>query len=199
MLSHMNNATSRNIDLIEDRISRLKSICNDAEKSISLLQNELNGIKKSKAFENAVYSAEQSSPSQKPSSPIKLAGENTAGAFQSKTVVPVEQYIHEQTRFDNHESFNQAGQMESSVELELSKDSSESLGQISQQTQSLSDSENTSNSGTPVFYDAKESIIPKTDYKKRVMQLHEMGYTVEEIAHDVGRSTQEIKFTIEIS
>ena len=46
---------------------------------------------------------------------------------------------------------------------------------------------------------ASEQIVPKKDFNKLVKELAAQGKTVEEIASELDRSTQEVKFTLEIS
>ena len=46
---------------------------------------------------------------------------------------------------------------------------------------------------------AEVPIEVKKNFKQRVMEMRTLGYTIEEIAHETGRSIQEVKITIEIS
>ncbi len=46
---------------------------------------------------------------------------------------------------------------------------------------------------------AKEELVITKDYKEQVKELSLHGMTVEEIASTLGRSTQEVKFTLEFS
>ncbi len=49
----------------------------------------------------------------------------------------------------------------------------------------------------PEIVRGEQQILPKKDYKRLVQELATQGMTIEEIAAKVGRSTQEIKFTLE--
>ena len=54
-------------------------------------------------------------------------------------------------------------------------------------------------SGVPVIVRAPDPITVQKDYKVQVRELAAQGMTVDEIAAALGRSTQEIKFTLEFS
>jgi len=51
----------------------------------------------------------------------------------------------------------------------------------------------------PEFIKAEKPIVVKKSFKQQVFELNSLGYSVEEIARKLNKSTQEVKLTIEIS
>ena len=101
----------------------------------------------------------------------------------NKSLSPLDSYMKEQLRF----SAGEAGGIPAA-------------GEEAPAPQEMTSSREPSRTpSVPEFFQAEKPIAIPKSFHQQVMEMKQLGYSIEEIAHETGRSTQEVKITIEIS
>ena len=173
LLIQIDSATDRNLKLLNKEINELKLICAEADNRIKILQDKIDQVKKSELLKSEAEHLRQSKDFEE--RVYAPAGHSSASTFS-----PAAAYQKEQSSY-----------MPSSVSAESIDDSA-----VKQET-SVS-SENTF-VNIPEVRVADELIKPKKEFKTIVKELRNLGYSVEEIAAETGKSTQEVKIILEFS
>ena len=192
MLMDINRNAERNIDLINDRIEKLKKVTEEADRHIQLLKSEVALVEKSSAFQNQYERIARPEPpapqipvkemdtqvkDAKPKAPAKPKKTKT-----SKPRNPVAAYRQEQ---DQGDLFVSDRGKEERISLVVETDETET------QPQAQND--------MPVITKAKEPIVIKKSFNREVQELAEQGMKVDEIAAKLGRTIPEVNFALEIS
>ena len=204
LLRQINGATDRDIRLMQAQLDRLKQatvaadeLCSKVEERLAMLYGELDKASAVKAAESRLYPAPErppeaavpapaaapasaptpgSAPAAAPAStPIPAPSPAAADVLPlddtlNKSYSPVDSYRKEQMRFGPPAGTAPSVALEKPQKIEI-----------------------------PEFIKAEKPIEIKMPFKQRVRELRALGYSIEEIAHETGRSTQEVKITIEIS
>lgn len=194
LLLQINSDSDRNIRLIQNQIEQVKKVsleaqqlCERAEERIAMLYGELDKASSVKSVEQSLYRpAPESTKPDKAIEPLSVpepragGGDSKAGLAASilhedtlnKSRSPVDSYMKEQLRFVPEAS-------RSSEPASSAQDSPRKIE-------------------IPEFIKAEKPIEIKKPFRQQVKEMLALGYSVEEIAHKTGRSTQEVKIIIEI-
>lgn len=172
LLIQIDSAADRNIKLINDRIRELKFISVEADNKISVLQDYITQVKKMELVKNEISQQERSKKfEEKVYSDVKPVVKNPYS--------PVNLYQKEQMSY--------TGKIQPIENIEQDHDV---VDKIEMPEEMIS---------VPEIRIADELIKPKKDVKEKVRELKSLGYTVEEIASETGKSTQEVKIILEFS
>ncbi|MBP5251727.1 MAG: hypothetical protein J6Z17_04860 [Treponema sp.] len=177
----MYKACGRNLDLVEDKIKQLKSVTAEAERKIAMYREQLSAAK-GMAFQNVIDAEtrkyrEKSSRSQRK----VLQDDDNTELFQDELFsseadtdvdVPVS-YIA--GRYKRNASPKKAPERKDETLVKK-------IPVIPTQ-----------------FYLSENPIQVKKSFKQQVAELHGKGFTDEEIATELGRSVQEVKFTLALT
>lgn len=211
LLLQINSSTDRNIRLVQEQKVLIKKTISEAEElrekieeRLTMLYGELEKTEAVKTVEERVYQDSSSMhveknivniPDFKNTAEISSSVDDfTVHTIQSnenegnenplpvtdtlnKSYTPLGSYMKEQLRF------SPADLPDETVKEMPVEQSSENIKKIE----------------IPEFIKASEPIQIKKSFKQQVMEMRSLGYSIEEIAHETGRSTQEVKITIEIS
>ena len=194
ILLQINSDSDRNIRLIQNQIEQVKKVsleaqqlCERAEERIAMLYGELDKASSVKSVENQLYQldpegtkpgkAPEADPVPVPSAGVSEAKDGAAVAIPhedtlNKSRSPLDSYMKEQLRFvpeSARPSEPVSATQEASRKVEI-----------------------------PEFIKAEKPIEIKKTFRQQVREMLALGYSVEEIAHKTGRSTQEVKIIIEI-
>ena len=215
LLLKLNSDSDRNIRLIQNQIEQVKRVsqqarqlCDRVEERLALLYGELEKVSSVKDAEERLYPAvraqaavpgpgpfprETAAPAAEAlvlpqnNLPQEAAVTASGGLPQddtlNKSLSPLDSYRKEQLRFTAGESvaLPAAGEEAPAArERAVSREPS--------RTPSV-----------PEFFQAEKPIAIPKSFRRQVMEMKQLGYSIEEIAHETGRSTQEVKITIEIS
>lgn len=172
LLIQIDSAADRNIKLINDRIRELKFISVEADNKITVLQDYITQVKKMELVKNEISQQERSKKfEEKVYSDVKPVVKNPYS--------PVNLYQKEQMSY--------TGKNQPIENIEQDHDV---VDKIEMPEEMIS---------VPEIRIADELIKPKKDVKEKVRELKSLGYTVEEIASETGKSTQEVKIILEFS
>ena len=204
ILLQINSDSDRNIRLIQSQIEQVKKVsleaqqlCERAEERIAMLYGELDKAASVKSVEQSLYrpAPENTKPDKAEASPAlssepaasELTAEPRAGSSVpkvgpaasiphedtlNKSRSPVDSYMKEQLRFVP----------EAARSPEPAPSAQDSPRKIE----------------IPEFIKAEKPIEIKKPFRQQVKEMLALGYSVEEISHKTGRSTQEVKIIIEI-
>ncbi|MBQ6566196.1 MAG: hypothetical protein IJL80_03990 [Treponema sp.] len=194
ILLQINSDSDRNIRLIQNQIDQVKKVsleaqqlCERAEERIAMLYGELDKAASARSVEEQLYRpVPEASEPDKAIEPVPAAepraggSESKAGPSASvphedtlnKSLSPLGSYMKEQLRFVP----------ESARTPEPAPSAQEAPRKIE----------------IPEFIKAEKPIEIKKPFRQQVKEMLALGYSVEEIAHKTGRSTQEVKIIIEI-
>ncbi len=201
LLLHINSASDRNIRLLQEQISQLKHasseaelLCAKAEEKISLLYQELEKASSVKTVQDRLYpsSLPAAGPHEK-----QLVTVDSEHLSERDSLPPGKDEIEAPTALPLADTLNKSYSPVDSYKKEQLRFASEKEGDVEETA--ASSSEETSVSNIPEFVQAENPIEVQKPFKQQVMEMKAFGYTIEEIAHATGRSTQEVKITIEIS
>lgn len=172
LLIQIDSAADRNIKLINDRIRELKFISVEADNKISVLQDYITQVKKMELVKNEISQQERSKKfEEKVYSDVKPVVKNPYS--------PVNLYQKEQMSY--------TGKIQPIENIEQDHDVVDKIEMPGEMV------------SVPEIRIADELIKPKKDVKEKVRELKSLGYTVEEIASETGKSTQEVKIILEFS
>ena len=222
LLLKLNSDSDRNIRLIQNQIEQVKRVslearqlCDRVDERLALLYGELEKASSVKDAEERLYPAVRAQAAVPPQEaavpgPGPFPRETAAPAAEAlvlpqnnlpqeaavtasgglpqddtlnKSLSPLDSYMKEQQRFTAGESaaLPAAGEEAPAArERPVSREPS--------RTPSV-----------PEFFQAEKPIAIPKSFRRQVMEMKQLGYSIEEIAHETGRSTQEVKITIEIS
>ena len=172
MIIDMNRNADRNITLIDEKIKELKAVTAEAERRLALEKSEDEKREKVKALSMATQQINEE--------PKRLIGKIETQKSQKqthKTNSVAEIYMKEQSQGD---LFSATDNKENQVEEE--KESDQKIPVV-----------------VPKVYLSDKPITPKKDFNTLVKEKIEQGETIEDIAAELGRSTQEVKFALEFS
>lgn len=194
ILLQINSDSDRNIRLIQNQIEQVKKVsleaqqlCERAEERIAMLYGELDKASSVKSVENQLYQldaegakpdkAPEADPVPVPSAEASVAKAGAAAAIPhedtlNKSRSPLDSYMKEQLRF-----------------VPESARPSEPVSATLDPPRKIE---------IPEFIKAEKPIEIKKTFRQQVREMLALGYSVEEIAHKTGRSTQEVKIIIEI-
>ena len=216
MLMNINQNAERNITLIEDGIRRLKEAEQEADRHLAVLRGELENVGKSKVFKEKINSLtpsrvsessveypeitseEEKRPRSRSRSTVssKSTGTKPAKSVKSKqeTQTPV---LKVRSPLDSYEKERReqrmiGGRMSLQDEMDLIV---ERAGQTDFDVET--DASPTFSGDFPTITNAAEMVSPKKSINKQVRELAEKGYTIEEIALNLGISTTEVKLGLE--
>ena len=179
------------LDRLKQATVAADELCSKVEERLAMLYGELDKASAVKAAESRLYPAPEqppeaavpasaptpgSAPAAAPAStPIPAPSPAAADVLPlddtlNKSYSPVDSYRKEQMRFGPPAGTAPSVAPEKPQKIEI-----------------------------PEFIKAEKPIEIKMPFKQRVRELRALGYSIEEIAHETGRSTQEVKITIEIS
>ncbi|MBR1911469.1 MAG: hypothetical protein IJ828_03820, partial [Treponema sp.] len=180
LLIQIDSATDRNIKLINERIKDLKFLSAEADNKIVVLQEKINVLKKNDILNKEAEHTERSKNFEE-----KVYADVKRDA--SKKYSPVLAYQKEQMSY--HASAG--GSEGSSVFVQ---EYSNPVGIDDQRQMEVKKNENIES--IPEVSLANELVKPKKEFKTVVHELRNLGYTVEEIAAETGKSTQEVKIIL---
>ena len=176
LLIQIDTATDRNIKLINERIKDLKLISAEADNKIQVLQDKINIVKKNELLKNEADQVEMSrSFEEKVYADLKPSF--------SRAYSPVHAYQKEQMSYSG-------SPMSVSEEISAGSDINQKSSTVEHKNELKE---------VPFVSIADELVKPKKDFKTIVHELKNLGYTVEEIAAETGKSTQEVKIILEFS
>lgn len=190
LVRDINNHAARDIDLIEDRIKRLKSLIDEADKKIQLMEQELEKQSSISLMKQQVKSPPKNNPRNKPMEQRAIDTYKAAGALSF-------QHTYELTR--------EGEAYQDSVEQgNLFSQKDEPVKYIDTQTQVVVSQDGSATAEIPVvvpkIYFAEEPIPePEKTFDEKVMALYNRGYGVEDIAKELSASMIEVQFVLEIN
>ncbi len=201
LLLQINSASDRNIRLIQEQISQLKhaasdaeALCGKVEGRIAMLYGEMEKLSAVKAVEERLYQTVSQSDAikEKP-----LPSEAGGLSVEEKVSVPKEQDVPVSKRLLQEDTLNKSyTPVDSYVKEQMRFTAAEDKAgqELVEKRSDMSHVEN-----IPEFVQAENPIEVQKSFKQQVLEMKALGYSIEEIAHETGRSTQEVKITIEIS
>lgn len=195
LVRDINNNASRNIDLLENRIEKLRALIGEADKKISLIEGELAKQNTAAALQHQIK------PSHKKASIGKTPAQRAVEKYK----------VAAGTKF-SHESYELTAEGEA-----YRNDFSEQGSLFVQSTQADSMAQNklpetqvtVSEDGAataqvpvilPKIYFAEDQITAsKKSFDETVLELYDNGYSVEEISKKLSCSTTEVLFVIDLN
>lgn len=196
MIADVNRNAGRNIDIIDDRIKRLKAAVAEADRHIAFAQSELDKQKNLAAFHQKIGSSEKAQDS---------------GNLRKRVSDKYKRNTSRQPSTQSHQndSYNLTAQGENYVK-------NESYGQAGLFDHIQNEGEIVSDSGTifsveredlsvtkvpvigPNVAYADNPVEPKKSFREMVHDLNLVGHSVEEIAMELGRSTTEVQMVLDM-
>ncbi len=200
LIMDMNRNTSRNVDLVEERIKSLKEMIAKADWHLAVLKNELQKEEQVKEFSQRLRSVQPSSPapekSNKGTAPRQNRPDQTARAAQ--------RYMQTATFSPAEEAYavTDEGKKQIVGQGDLFDVAEEPLAPFLEPNTFTVNKDGSSYASVPVIEPtityAEDPIVPKKDFGTRVRELYDRGNTVEEIATELGRSTTEVQFALDM-
>ncbi len=181
LTNSMYKACGKNLDIVEDKIRQLKSVTAEAERKIALYKEQLSAAK-GIAFQNVIDAENQ-----------KFRDKNARSARKS---LKTEDY----SEFFQDELFS--SEPDTDIDVPVSYVAG-SYKRNAVQKKAVERREETLVKKIPViptqFYLSENPIKIKKSFREQVAELHSKGFTDEEIATELKRSVQEVKFSLEVT
>ncbi len=174
------------IDSIREEIRTLKAVSAEAERKVTILQKELNQLEQNKMLKekSAALGSSISAELSKASDKHKKTHKKSPAAELAYQVNDDVQ-INRNALSDNQgELFEQKAAEVTSSPISVMQDGT-SYGRIPLVAPKV------------VINDTP--IESKVDFTRKVMQLYQLGKTVEEIASELSRSTTEVQFVVDMN
>jgi len=206
MLMNINQNAERNITLIDERIRRLKEAEQEADKHIAILRGELENVGKSKVFQERIKSI--SSPAGMESVSVeekkpRVRSRSVAVSKSASVKAPKNQSATEEPLLKVRSPLA-SYEKESREQRMLGGRTSlqDEMDMIVERAGKTDFNVESADAGVlpnefPKITNAAEMIKPKKSIKKQVHELSDQGYTIEEIAINLGISTTEVKLILE--
>ena len=206
LLMNINQNAERNITLIDERIRQLKEAEQEADKHIAILRGEIENAGKSKVFQERIKSISTSNDiepvaveEKKPRSRARsVTGAKSAPVKTPKNQVAAEEpLLKVRSPLASYEKESREQRMlggRTSLQDEMDM-IVERAGKTDFNVESA-DAGGLPNE-FPKITNAAEMIKPKKSINKQVHELSDQGYTIEEIAINLGISTTEVKLILE--
>ena len=187
ILRQINGATDRDIRLIQVQLDRLREatssaelLCKKIEERISMLYGEMAKVSAVKTAEESLYHEKS----------LDVAVESKAVSSESDSSHLAEPIAESVNTSPHDDTLNKSRSPLESYIKERNRFSSDPVSASVESSQKLE---------IPEFIKAEKPIEVKKPFRQQVREMLALGYSIEEIAHATGRSTQEVKITIEIS
>ncbi len=226
MITSINRNASRNIEVLNDKISQLKAISAEAERNIQLLKNELVKSEKSKFFQQELDSYAIPKTSSSSFDEIKNQQNSVRGnKSNSKKNMSLLEEFAQADIIEDKKSAKKTGKIQRSAANSKAKltnlyEKNKNLGQKELfSSQNLEETEKFNaemdlvkkmqeadkalsvaqeqKKKIPQFYVSNNPVKVKKDFNELVKDLNDLGFSAEEIANKTSRSMQEIKLALE--
>ncbi len=201
LIMDMNRNTSRNIDLVDAQIQQLKEMIAKADRHLAVLKNELAKEEQAKNFTQRLQSVQgvqqahatpamQESPSRqnRPSQARRAADRYLRAAAHSPA--------------DAAYAVTDEGQRQIVGQGDLFDAADEPLASFLEPNTFTVKRDGASYASVPVIEPkvtyAENPIVPKKDFGSQVRELYDRGNSVEQIATELGRSTTEVQFALDM-
>ncbi len=200
MLISINRNADRNITLLEEKIKEIKSVTEEAEKRISFMKFEISRNQKAKEFKSLLENAE----------PVSETAKNGETEEDVSPLPDVSVFMEKE--FKEQEPKNSVLMSNDENEIPVIKKQSPVMmyqaelgkgrlyhSEVPGKSDVMDNRKSISveSSGIPGIVESQNKIILKKNLKERVNELSQYGFSIEEIAAKLGRSTQEIEFSLE--
>src|SRR5574344_2197582 len=172
MIADVNRNADRNITLIEEKIKELKSVTAEAERRLALERSE-----EEKRMKVNALSLEATQVTEEKKSVSRIETAKTMRPSR-RTASNVDAYVNEQAQGD---LFTTTGK-KNEPPAEENTDFIQKIPVI-----------------VPKVYLSDNPVTPKKDFNTIVKEKYDQGESVEDIAAELNRSTQEVKFALEFS
>lgn len=186
LVRDINNHAARDIDLIEDRINRLKALVSEADKKIQLMEQELEKQSSISVMKQQVKHSQRNIVKTKPLEQRAIDTYKAAGALTYELTPQGEAY---QNNVEQGNLFSQ-------------KD--ETVNQIDTSAQVVVSQDGSATAEIPVvvpkIYFAENPIpAPEKTFDEKVMMLYNQGYGVEDISKELSASMIEVQFVLDLN
>ncbi|WP_288516644.1 hypothetical protein [uncultured Treponema sp.] len=195
MIEDVNRTTSKNLDLIEEKIKQLKATSADAERHIAVAKSELEKRAALAQFNRAI--SEKSEVSHKNEIHPKTQDPSVYGSK-----APYGR-ISDALQASSAYQITSKGKKEVAGEQgELFEQQEENYIKSPSGTKFMVDNEGTGFASIPkigenVFY-SDNPIKPKKTINEQIKELSDRGYDIEMIARELGLTTTEVQFSLDM-
>jgi hypothetical protein len=187
MIMDINRNAERNITLIDDRIKQLKLVTAEADRRIALAQSEEVKQASAQALRNTIGK----------SGPVKNTPARRAAESYKKNAVSSSRSI------SPDEAVQITGSGAAAAEIQNTLFSESAASAIAPSRVIVDGSDGTSFAEVPVIepkvYFSEKPLVPKKDFNEQVMQMYDTGLSVEVIAKELGHSTTEVQFVLDMN
>lgn len=201
LIKEMNRNTSRDIDLVDRQIQQLKEMIAKADRHLAVVRNELEKQEKNQAFSKKLQTATEKSAQPK-ASPKEAPQNEPRKERPSMAARATERYLAVASKGEEAYSVTEEGKKQISQQGDLFDVSEEPLAPFLETNTFVVNQEGAAYASVPVLEPkityAEEPIVPKKDFSTQVRELYDRGNSVEEIATELGRSTTEVQFALDM-
>ncbi len=185
IVSDINRNTSRNIDLINEKIRELKSVIAEADRHINMAKIEIDKQKNSVVFQNKLN---RTSPDS--SRPVSIQS-------------AAEKYLRSSVSVQNELEFSVTEEGRRQIEsVQSGKDFDDEVIVSPAGTQFKVERDGSSYASVPVIgpevHYSDDPVTVKHDFKEQVKELHAQGFDAEYIASRLSRSLSEVQLVIDL-
>ena len=186
MIMDINRNAERNITLIDDRIKQLKLATAEADRRIALAQSEEVKQASAQALRNTIGK----------NTPVKNTPARRAAESYKKNAVSSARSISP----DEAVRITGSGAAAAEIQNTLFSEPSSSVNPVHVVVDS---SDGTSFAEVPVIepkiYFSEKPLVPKKDFNEQVLQMYDAGLSVEVISKELGHSTTEVQFVLDMN
>jgi hypothetical protein len=206
MIDDVNRITSRNIDIIEEKIRKLKSASAEAERKITLAQTELEKKASLSEYRNILESPPSVNQSYDTSGYSISSADNSGHGASIPPKKAFEAYDRLSDGLNSNKSYSittEGKKMLDGEQGDLFEENQETTYINSPSgTKFTVDNEGTSVASIPklgpnvTFSD--NPVVPKKSLNDSIRELNNKGYTVEMIARELNLTTTEVQFSLDM-
>lgn len=204
LIKDMNRNTSRNIDLVDEQVQRLKEMIAKADRHLAVARSELEKQEQAKAFTQKLQSVVSSRPAAETSSASEKEPQKKNAGRPSQTRHAADKYLRTAAMTSETEAYTvtEEGKRQVATQGDLFSVSDEPLAPFLEPNTFVVKQDGASYASVPVLEPSisyvDDPIVPKKDFSTRVRELYDRGSSVEQIATELGRSTTEVQFALDM-
>lgn len=197
ILSDLNRNVSRNISIVDEKISKLQSVSNEADRKINELERKLKLILEQEKNAVGISTLQGKIATAKNSKTSRTVSRKAIDSYEREKSQKTFKFSSDNTVELTNEAKNK---LKKSDEASLFDDEKSDL--IDTRAEVTVTNDGSSFADIPVI--VPEVFVPektenkKADLKSQIIQLYNMGYSVQQISKELSCSTTEIQFAIDL-
>ncbi|MBQ7159602.1 MAG: hypothetical protein IJS09_09315 [Treponema sp.] len=203
IIKDMNRNTSRNVDLVDEHIQQLKQIIAKADRHLMAAKNELERQEQTQSFTQRLQSVRptytQNAPQRESVSESAPKQNNTR---PTQTQRAADRYLRTASVPTDAYAVTEEGKRQIVTQGDLFDAAEEPLAPFLEPNTFNVSQDGASYASVPVIEPnvtyAEDPIVPKKDFSTQVRELYDRGNSVEQIASELGRSTTEVQFALDM-